>query len=131
MYSKLMFSKIINTDNLILNFNKLFEKTFVRMSILRKSYELSTYKKRDTAWNVSVFGVFLVSIFPNSDWIRRDTVYLSVFSSNAGKYDQKNSKYDQFSRSKKKRKTKQAKKKQEQINSSSRKNICLRKAFKG
>ena len=25
-----------------------------------------------TAWKVSVFGVFLVRIFPHSDWIRRD-----------------------------------------------------------
>ena len=39
-----------------------------------------------TTWNVSVFGVFLVLIFPHSDWIRRDTLYLSVFSPNAGKY---------------------------------------------
>ena len=29
---------------------------------------------------------FLVCIFPYSDWIRRDTLYLSVFSPNAGKY---------------------------------------------
>ena len=29
--------------------------------------------------------LFLVRIFPHSDWIRRD-VYLSVFSPNAGKY---------------------------------------------
>ena len=29
---------------------------------------------------------FLVRIFPHSDWIRRDTPYLSVFSPNAGKY---------------------------------------------
>ena len=29
---------------------------------------------------------FLVRIFPHSDWIRRDTKYLSVFSPNAGKY---------------------------------------------
>ena len=28
---------------------------------------------------------FLVRIFPYSDWIRRDTPYLSVFSPNAGK----------------------------------------------
>ena len=28
---------------------------------------------------------FLVRIFPHSDWIRRDTPYLSVFSPNAGK----------------------------------------------
>ena len=32
------------------------------------------------SWSVvSVFGVFLVRIFPHSDWIRRDTRYLSVF----------------------------------------------------
>ena len=32
---------------------------------------------------MSVFGVFLVRIFPHLDW---DTPYLSVFSQNAGKY---------------------------------------------
>ena len=31
-------------------------------------------------------GFFLVCIFPHSDWVRRDTKYLSVFSPNAGKY---------------------------------------------
>ena len=30
--------------------------------------------------------IFLVRIFPHSDWIRRDTPYLSVFSPNVGKY---------------------------------------------
>ena len=39
-----------------------------------------------TAWKVSVFGVFLVSPFTHSDWIRRDTEHLSVFSPNVGKY---------------------------------------------
>ena len=39
-----------------------------------------------TEWKVSVFGDFLVGIFPHLDWIRRDTPYLSVFSPNAGKY---------------------------------------------
>ena len=34
---------------------------------------------------MSVFRVILVRIFPHSDWIRGDTKYLSVFSSNAGK----------------------------------------------
>ena len=29
---------------------------------------------------------FLVCIFPHSDWIQTDTLYLSVFSPNAGKY---------------------------------------------
>ena len=40
----------------------------------------------DIAWKVSVFGVFLVRNFLHSDWIRRGTVYLSVFSLNARKY---------------------------------------------
>ena len=39
-----------------------------------------------TAWKVYVFWVFLVRIFPRSDWIRRDTPYLSEFSLNAEKY---------------------------------------------
>ena len=44
-----------------------------------------------TAWKTSVFEVILVHIFPHSDWIRRERererdTYLSVLSSNAGKY---------------------------------------------
>ena len=39
-----------------------------------------------TAWKVPVFWVLLVRIFLHSDWIRRDTEYLSIFSPNAGKY---------------------------------------------
>ena len=35
---------------------------------------------------VSVFGVFLVRIFPHLDWIQRNTPSFSVFSPNAGKY---------------------------------------------
>ena len=38
-----------------------------------------------TAWKVSVFGVFLVRIFPHLDWIRRDAPYLSVFIPNTRK----------------------------------------------
>ena len=30
---------------------------------------------KDTAWEVFVFGVFLVRIFPHSDWIQRDTLF--------------------------------------------------------
>ena len=33
----------------------------------------------NNAWNVSIFGVILVQIFPNLDWIRGDTPYLSVY----------------------------------------------------
>ena len=39
-----------------------------------------------TAWKVSVFGVFLVRLLGHSEWIWSDTIYLSVSSSNAGKY---------------------------------------------
>ena len=42
-------------------------------------------KKTNTAWKVSVFGVFLVLIFLHSDWIRRYNPYLPVFSPNVGK----------------------------------------------
>ena len=42
------------------------------------------------ALKVSLFWVFLVRIFPHLDWIRRDTLYLSVFSSNEGKYGPEN-----------------------------------------
>ena len=38
-----------------------------------------------TAWKVSVFGVILVHIFPYSDWIRRDMVFLRI-QSEWGKY---------------------------------------------
>ena len=43
-----------------------------------------------------VFGVILVRIFPHSDWIRRDTDYLSVFSRNVGICVQNNSEYGYF-----------------------------------
>ena len=35
---------------------------------------------------MSVSGVLLTHIFPHSDWIRKDTEYLSVFSLNTRKY---------------------------------------------
>ena len=36
-------------------------------------------------WKVSLFGVILVRIFQHSDWIRRDTSCLSIFSPIGGK----------------------------------------------
>ena len=46
-------------------------------------YQLSLREKRPNT------ELFLVRIFLHSDCIRRDTKYLSVFSSNAGKYGPK------------------------------------------
>ena len=43
------------------------------------------YTLANTAWKVSVSGVILVRIFPHSDWMRRDTPYISVFSPYARK----------------------------------------------
>ena len=58
-------------------------------SCFMKLFNCLTAPKK--AWKVSVFGVFLVRYFPafglnKESWIRRDTPYLSVFSTNTGKY---------------------------------------------
>ena len=45
--------------------------------------QISTLTLREKCSNTEFF---LVRIFPHSDWIRRDTSYLSVFSPNAVKY---------------------------------------------
>ena len=51
----------------------------------------------------SYSGQHFSRIFPHSDWIRRDTLYFSVFSANVGKCrkntDQNNSEYGHFLRS--------------------------------
>ena len=44
------------------------------------------YEKDHCVKNVQNTELFLVGIFPHSDWIQRDTSYLSVLSPNAGKY---------------------------------------------
>ena len=33
-----------------------------------------------TTWKMSVFGVFLVRIFPHTDWMQMDTPHLSLFN---------------------------------------------------
>ena len=48
----------------------------------------------NTAWKVSGFGIFLVFIFPHSDWIRKDTVNSVRMRENK---KQKNSEYGHFS----------------------------------
>ena len=58
-----------------------------------------TYLTTNTAWKVSIFGLFLVRIFSHANWIRWDTSYLSIFSPNTEKYGPENSEYGYFSRS--------------------------------
>ena len=49
-----------------------------------------------TAWKMSVFGVFLVRVFPHLDWILRFSPYSVRMRENT---DQKNSEYGHFSHS--------------------------------
>ena len=53
---------------------------------LKFAKESLNVKVTYTVWKVYVLEVFLACIFPHSNWLRRDTPYLSVFSLNAGKY---------------------------------------------
>ena len=53
---------------------------------LKFAKESLNIKVTNTVWKVYVLEVFLACIFPHSNWLRRDTPYLSVFSLNTGKY---------------------------------------------
>ena len=55
--------------------------------------EVFSFSQLYTTWKVSVYGVFLVRIFPHSDWIRRDTEYSVGMRENT---DQENSEYRHF-----------------------------------
>ena len=57
-----------------------FRKISTPENYVKLRYFMQCYVK------MSVFGVILIRIFQHSDWIPRDTPYLSVFSPNAGKY---------------------------------------------
>ena len=63
-------------------------------------YGNKPYFDINTAWKMSSYRVFTVRIFPHSNSMQRDTEYLSVFSSNVGKYrPEKNSVFWHFSHS--------------------------------
>ena len=53
--------------------------------ILAPLYSLFSFHLQITVWKVFVFRVFLFRIFPHSDWIQRDTEYLSQLSLKARK----------------------------------------------
>ena len=72
------------------NFNSLHHENWTIASFslllpLNSSSIIPERLSKCTVWKVSLLGVILVRIFPHSDWIRRDTSYLSVFSVNARK----------------------------------------------
>ena len=66
----------------------IFRKSWNEGILVQNVLKMISFGKRDfsTVWKVSVFEVFLVRIFPHSDWLRRNTPYLFVFCPNAGKY---------------------------------------------
>ena len=56
-------------------------------SFVEQLYPRSCFMKVLRVSNtMKIWNVFLVRMFPYSDWIRRGTEYLSVISPNAGKY---------------------------------------------
>ena len=65
-------------------------KHFVLRQLKMTMVRIGVIKHYDTVWKLSLFGVFQVRIFPHSNWPQIDTLYLSVFSPNAGKYGLKN-----------------------------------------
>ena len=60
------------------------ENTCARVYFLVMNHDHSPMSSLREKYPNTVF--FLVRIFPHSDWIQRDTSYLSIFSPNAGKY---------------------------------------------
>ena len=86
---KLTFPKIIMFCKKNLG-NILIDKA-IMLNLLSRKMQKKQYLKRlqsnHFTKNVSLkLWFFLVRIFPYSDWILRDTSYLSVFSPNEGKY---------------------------------------------
>ena len=67
--------------------NKIIDQYVFTAITIRSLINVSSISVSNTAWKVSVFGVFLVCISPDLDWIRRDIPHLSLFSPNAGKYE--------------------------------------------
>ena len=59
----------------------------------RKKNETGNLPLNNHCIKVSVFGVFLVRVFPHSEWIRRDTPYSVRIPQNT---DQKSSKHGHF-----------------------------------
>ena len=49
------------------------EKLSFKLRYWLREYPFTRILHISTEWKVSVFRVFLVSIFPHSDWLRRDT----------------------------------------------------------
>ena len=87
-FSNMFFVKYFmkNTTNFSNQFSNFLENFYYFYGPLQKW----PFSLREKCLNTEFF---LVRIFPHSDWIRRDTQYLSVLSPNAGKYGPENTPY--------------------------------------
>ena len=81
------------------NLNYAFERWFI-YNILHTNFTpwKLFYNGRQSVKKVQI-RVTLVRVFLHSDWIGRDTEYLSLLSPNVGNADQNNSEYGHFTRS--------------------------------
>ena len=74
---------ICQCDVIIIHFEEGVSKPVKYLSCFLAVYQKITLS---TVQKVAVVGVFLVCIFPHSDWIWRDIEYVFVFSLNPEKY---------------------------------------------
>ena len=83
-------------EQLFSNFSNNHKQLWALHFNLSWLWQKSLNWKNNTVWKVSVFGVFVVRIFLNSNWIRRDTKYLSVSVRIRENTDQKTPNTDTF-----------------------------------
>ena len=90
-YLPLESNTITSASNLFETFKSLEWCIFLARSSLKREW----YDESNTAQKLSVFGVFLVCIFPHLDWVRISPYSLQMRQNT----DQKNSEFEHFPRS--------------------------------
>ena len=78
---EMKFSKL---ENGTLKGSFFHNRNYLSLSHRIKNFEKNTTNSTDR--KMSIFRDILVSIFSHSNWLRKGTLYLSVFSPNEGKY---------------------------------------------
>ena len=95
-YTQLFKKNLISLLNSIEALTK--AKNLLTKYLVCSKYYCSMHCMKILLFYVSAFGVFLVRIFQHSEWIRRDTLYFSMFIQMRENVDQKNYEYGHFSR---------------------------------
>ena len=83
------------TNDINIQLQLLLGLSGVRLALIShlQSYERRVKQRATLREKCPSTKFFLVLIFPHSDWIRRDTSYLPVFSRNTGKHGPKKTPY--------------------------------------